>query len=271
MVGLFHVSRKTHERICDVLDEEFGGKITGGLIGRFSPFDLGRLNDHDTKSKFNEELKLVKGAISDLNNVRSRFIDRGDKIEQDQLIDISSRLDDNARRRDGSKSPVNSQELIWSAIVKTSVLPMMLFQIDFFIKELGVRLGHLETQEEAFWNLKNRAPDYYPRTIALRFAEYYVQRTQEKPTFGTASAGGHPSTNFGRALEKIFEVLDIKTRVKGPATYAIAELPEEDLKPKFFGHRNHYLGSVEAPLRANDQYHRTIIQELLKVPKEPPS
>jgi hypothetical protein len=100
------------------------------------------------------------------------------------------------------------------------------------VRDLKQRNQELENQEATFWNLSGRAPNHYARTIALRFARLIARKTGKMPTFGTSSDGGHPSTEFGRALEEVFEVLEIRASVRNAARWAISQLSEDDLKPE---------------------------------------
>jgi hypothetical protein len=83
------------------------------------------------------------------------------------------------------------------------------------------------------WNALRGMPmlDVSKRAIALRLARLYAREKGERPTFGTARDGGHPSTNYGRALERIFEPLGIKDGVRRPAEWALAQLTDDDLRP----------------------------------------
>jgi len=106
----------------------------------------------------------------------------------------------------------------------------MLLLVDMF----GVynqRLTELKDQEKQFWSVPNRAPNYYARTIALRLARLYAKEKGQKPTFGIARAGNHPSTNYGRALEEVFSILNIKAAVRNAADWAIGELTDSDINP----------------------------------------
>lgn len=49
------------------------------------------------------------------------------------------------------------------------------------------------------------------------------------PTIGTASDGDHPSTEYGRFLQQLFEVLKIDTGFRLPGEWAIGQLTEADL------------------------------------------
>lgn len=96
---------------------------------------------------------------------------------------------------------------------------------------LSERKAELQDQEEQFWNVKHRPPDYYARAISLRLAKLYAQKTGQYPTLGTSGETSDPSTGFSRALREIFDLLDISTGVRSPAEWAIGQLTELDLSP----------------------------------------
>ena len=89
----------------------------------------------------------------------------------------------------------------------------------------------LKDHKEKFWKFKHRAPDYYARTIALRLAKLFAREVGQRPTFGTAAEGDYPSTAYGRALEEVFEILEIKQKVRTHAKWAIQQITEEDMNP----------------------------------------
>ncbi len=93
------------------------------------------------------------------------------------------------------------------------------------------RLNELKDQEIEFWSVSYRAPKSYARTIALRLARLYALHKRQKPPFGTARDGNHPSTDFGRALEEIFDILNIEATVRNPAEWAIDQLTEDEINP----------------------------------------
>ena len=68
--------------------------------------------------------------------------------------------------------------------------------------------------------------------IALRFARLFANKTGKRPTFGISSEGAHPSTDFGRAIEQVFAILEIKADVRKAAEWALSHLTEQDWKPR---------------------------------------
>ena len=105
-----------------------------------------------------------------------------------------------------------------------------LWALSDLLFELDERHKELRDQEKQFWTVSHRAPNYYARAIALRLARLYAMEKGKRPTFGTARDGGHPSTDFGRALEEVFAVLEVRASVKGAAKWAIEQLTDDDLK-----------------------------------------
>ncbi len=90
----------------------------------------------------------------------------------------------------------------------------------------------LDLQEIPFWNAPSRPLNHFAQSI--------YRNTGDIPTFGTASDGNHLSTDFGRALEEVFEFLGINSRVRNPAVWALdqmksgAALPKMNALAKFF-------------------------------------
>lgn len=90
------------------------------------------------------------------------------------------------------------------------------------------RREELEEQRDKFWNKPHRAPDYYARAIANRLAKLYAQKTGKRPTSGSSGVNGEASTGFTKALEQIFQLLEIKSGPRSPADWAIKNLKDED-------------------------------------------
>lgn len=94
---------------------------------------------------------------------------------------------------------------------------------------LAKRQMELADQEREFWSGASRPPNHYARTIGLRLARLYAQEKQEFPTVGVSGEGGHPSTAFTRALQEVFELLEIKSNVRNAASWAVAQLSDQDI------------------------------------------
>lgn len=80
--------------------------------------------------------------------------------------------------------------------------------------------------------MTNRSPNYYARTIALRLARLYAKEMGHRPTLGISREGNFPSTDFGRALEEVFTILNITASFRNAARWAIEQLTDEDMRPQ---------------------------------------
>ena len=159
------------------------------------------------------------------------------------LVSIRGKIDEFGRKIPLDKVAQTASELVIMNARQLSIsfhgLALML-DVDRALKE---RLKDLEDQEREFWSTNSRPPKYYARTIALRLARLYAREKGARPTVGVSRDGGHPSTEFTRAVERVFEVLEIKAAVRRQAKWAVAQLTDEDLKP---APRN-MLGSLFSP------------------------
>lgn len=203
----------------------------------YAPFDVSRPNLHESKKEFLEEMNTVSAAVDHLESVlhllsplstepnppREAMIQR-----VHQAIDQSVRQELRKRKvRGGSAQDVTIQNFRDTGFVDNalSILPDLVFALKRRLTELG-------DQEKQFWSVSNRPPNHYARSIALRFARFFAVQTGKRPTFGTSGQGGHPSTDFGRSLEEVFEILGIGSNVKSVAVWAIDQLTDEDLSPR---------------------------------------
>jgi hypothetical protein len=222
-----------HQRIRDLVGRLLGLSPRNALA--FIPtLDISRPNIHDSKAEFLAELETVRGALDQLglafdklapfpeeNRPRMKIVDR-----------LMVAVDQSARQRLSGLFPASATELIRKNNVDNGLYLTSLRVIADLILELEVRKKELQAQEKEFWSVKNRPPRYYARTIALRLARLYAAEKGEKPTSGVARDGGHPSTEFGRALEEVFAILDIDADVRRAAEWAISELTHDDLAPR---------------------------------------
>ena len=209
------------------------------------PFDTTKPNIHDTKAEFLEEVDFVERSLGHVNELIDLM---RAKYEEDSALkkvsgNVSAMVDnkaykDNLRRRVESPVDVVLQGSFGVGLSYTTILILMENKVG-----LSARKQELESQKDSFWSGSGRAPNHYARTIALRFAKLIAKKTGKKPTFGTARDGNHPSTEFGRALEEIFEILGIEATVKHPATWAIGQLTDEDMKPEY----QNFLGNLLNP------------------------
>lgn len=239
------------ERLRQITGRFFAPKPSILLGGTAPPFDTSKPNLHDSKAAFIEEKRAVEKTLELAGKLfefmAARYDPEGGRQEVServlQYVDVSTRKGALRERPD----------TIWDMIRKNAADAGLTFCLTLLladlIKELNQRKQELETQEATFWNLSGRPPNYYARTIALRFARLIARETGKMPTFGTARDGGHPSTEFGRALEEVFKTLGIKSDVRNAAKWAIRQLSEDDLKPepKNYGNLNALLSLGTPP------------------------
>ena len=227
-----------------------------------APFDVSQPNFHETKKEFLEERNTVSVAVDHLQavlNLLSRHLEVADP-PRDAMINrihraVEQAVSQNLRKRkvrSGSAQDVTIQNFRDTGFIDNvlSVLPDMVFALKRRLTELG-------DQERQYWSVPNRAPNHYARSIALRFARFFAAQTGKRPTFGTSSQGGHPSTEFGRAVEEVFEILGIGASVKGVAVWAIAQLADEDLLPR----RSHVFG-INGLVRPDDPILKAMLETI---------
>jgi hypothetical protein len=227
-------AERLNEIVDGLLDRQPTDRMQSILTVGAPPFDISRPNIHDSKKDFLRELKAVTGMHGQLQALLHEMIGKGDKDKPESIArrDRLRLLVDIFANEASRKRPLSTpNDLALKNFTDTgffhnsvSILIDMYFAMD-------QRLRDLMEQEIQFWNITNRAPQYYPRTIALRLARLFAREKRERPTFGTARDGNHPSTDFGRALEEVFKVLEIKGSVRSAATWAIEELTDEDVNP----------------------------------------
>ncbi len=216
----------------------FGWVPGKGLLNAFSPpFDTSKPNLHDSKAEFLEEKRAVEDALEHIGAlvrfVASRF--REDEPNHLPASRVSKYIDEKARQDLSREPSKNIVELMLKNATDyglSFVTGILLLKVE---SQLENRKQELADQEATYWSSPHRAPNHYARTIALRLAKLVARETGQKPTFGTSRDGGHPSTEYGRALEEIFELLGIKAHVRHPAKWAIEQITESDLKPEPVG------------------------------------
>ena len=197
------------------------------------PFDISKPNKHDTKGEFLTELAIVEKLSAEfeslLGTLRAAFKD--DHPQRGAVRAIKNVVDANVRERLSNRAVEHPIDVAVDVAARVGTTATTAFLVFEWLDALSSRKLELKLQEQEFWSGKGRAPDHYARIIALRFAKEVARHTGKKPTFGTSSYGDNPSTEFGRALDEIFDVLGIKTNFRHPAIWAIDQLTDEDLKP----------------------------------------
>jgi len=227
------------ELVGDIIDRFMGARnalaFNTILDSGSRRIDLSKPNIHDNKQDFAKERDAVLGAIEGIERALKHVLPSKENRKQNAMFHRLSEAIDSAALRNLSRvTNEAASDLAILNVVQTGYFFNFLFINLKMVASLEERLKELQDQEAQFWSVPNRAPNYYARTIALRLARLYAREKGRAPTFGTSRDGGHPSTDFGRALEAIFEVLGIKARVPNAARWAISQLSDQD----FTAHRN---------------------------------
>lgn len=216
-------------RLNAVVNELCGRSSHNALAALVFPFDIDQPNEHNSKKEFLLEQKAVKKALKssrvliDLFHVRNAEEDVKTMVQR-----LRNNLDVRARKsvRPEIETP---DHLVTRNMLDVGFSRMAHIANIYLWLGLSQRERELDDQEKEFWSVSHRPPNYYARTIALRMARLYAHEKGERPTYGTARDGGHPSTRFGRAVEQVFQILDIEADVRTPIEWAIDQLTEDDL------------------------------------------
>jgi len=227
-----------HDVLHDIVDRMLApfGKTSQrsppSLLGPNYPIDITKPNQHDSKGAFLAELSVVEKAIEHAEGFLGLFLDLGSEQAPAKDLDRFEEAIDAKIRSASSPAPITSTtELIRRNIAETGGLNGSLWVMVDIHRAMKTRLSELEEQRDQFWNVSHRAPDYYARAIASRLAKLFARETGERPTSGSSPVSGAASTSFTRALEDIFELLDIESGSRSPADWAITNLTEDDFRP----------------------------------------
>lgn len=229
-------SQSAQDSIRDLLSAKLNW-LPGGLTilgGAAPPFDLAKPNIHDSKGEFLLERNTVRDSIDHLTAALALLVRPEEERDADynkmvgRLIEIIS----SHTVRSSERKPLkDARDVAIRNVVDTGFFFNAIVVNFDLLAALKSRLEELDRQEKEFWSISHRPPNYYARTIALRFAKFYARQAQTKPTFGISSEGAHPSTDYGRLLEEIFGILKIKANVRGAAEWALPQITEADFQP----------------------------------------
>ena len=204
------------------------------LLGQAdAPFDISKPNQHDSKSEFLLEKAAVEAMNEHCRGLLHQLLGSdGESIESEKVRkNLVRLLDDKVRRRNSITAPDSIIEFLRKGASETGASSLIALMIIDMLQTLWERRRELHDQETEFWSDGHRPPNHWARTIALRFARLVGRQTGKRPTIGVARDGGHPSTDYGRALEEIFHILGITANVRNAGRWAISQLTDEDLQP----------------------------------------
>lgn len=224
------------EDVHKVVKDLLGVANRNALAGPIVQLDIDRPNEHDSKKEFSLEFDTVEKSLQHLRSILDLFAIAEVNREFNAMRDrLRTSLDTHARKSVRQKPAETATDLILKNMADAGFTVSALMAMLDFADCLERRKIELKDQEQEFWSVAHRPPNYYARTIALRLARLYAREMHKKPTSGTARDGGHPSTDFGRAVEQIFAILEISADIRGPSEWAIAQLTEDELLPETKG------------------------------------
>ena len=232
------------EQIRNLAEQKLGWK-DHSLLGAWVPFDTSKPNIHDSKQEFILELETVEQVLAHMDGLFELLVYQKDQPEREAMIARLESAVNESSRRAMSRTPIDSAvELVRRNAIETRLHYSFLLLLLETRNAFKARLRALKEQESQYWNVSNRPPNYFARAIALRFARFYAQQTGKRPTFGFSKGGPFPSTDYGRLLEEIFNILEIHAHVRSPAEWAIEQIVDEDMKPPEASSIGGLLGSL---------------------------
>lgn len=230
------ISEQLHA-IVDEMLEPFGKRSPrqlnrNALAPPIPPIDIAKPNEHDSKAEFQYEQNAVKACVENLRATVHLLAPNEEVPDQSVLVDRLRPVIDQKLKNQTSRGEIeDARSLALKNVADTGGYNTSLFVLLELWTALEARQQELSDQEEKFWNLKHRAPDYYARAIAIRLAKLFAREVGQRPGYGTTAITGDPSTSYSRALKKTFKLLKINAGVRTHGEYAVAQINDDDLKP----------------------------------------
>jgi len=230
--GAFMQDQQKIDLIDEIVDALLKREPLNPLANRVNSFDISRPNVHDSKKEYLAELEIVQFASKNATEIVELFLGSKDTEASEKTTNrIGERVNRSAWVRSINFPSGTASQLITKNASQTDFFWHMITNLILFSEDLEHQIKELKDQENEFWSVNGRPPNYFARTIALRLAKAYALEYGKKPTLGTSGDGGHPSTDFSRALEQIFNILKISADIRGPAKWAVEQLGDEDFLP----------------------------------------
>lgn len=221
--------------IVNQMLEPFGKSLQRGRgLGTafLPPFDISKPNQHNSKGEFQRELDVITNSLEGLDKAISALVGPQEESGKKRVDPCLMQALDAKFKSDSTAGDLNSSlNLIRKNVADVGGYAGSLLVMLDLRKALELQLDELKDQEDKFWNVSHRPPDYHARAIALRLAKLFARETGKRPTYGTSGETGDPSTSFTRALRASYQVLGISADVRAPATWAISKIRESDLQP----------------------------------------
>ncbi|WP_417718314.1 hypothetical protein [Salipiger sp.] len=207
----------------------------GSLLGPSLPtLDISKPNSHESKADFLQEKTAVLDALAHAEGVADFMIAQyrhKDESVGQMAARVTSFIDARARGQRSSDLVKSAVDVVWRAAADVGVCVSTAVILVDIRDGLRERKQELADQEKEFWSGNSRPPNHYARTMALRLARLIAREKRQRPTIGSSRDGNFPSTDFGRALEDLFQVLGITANFRRAGTWAIAQLTDDDIAP----------------------------------------
>lgn len=205
--------------VLDFLDRVFPNK--GKTILDRAYLDIRRPTLHDTKGEFRAEFEAVERSTNDLLSLYGFMLKQGDaSIESSRGIPVAFMFGALERNKKDGR-PNDALDLVMQNARSVDYWRFSRNYVFDLYLSFSARLAELKEQGDAYWSAPGRPPDHFARVMALRLAKLYAKQFNRMPTIGTASDGDHPSTEYGRFLQELFEALEIGTGFRLPGEWAI--------------------------------------------------
>lgn len=220
-------------QIVNQMLEPHGKSISGPTENEFAdhtPIDVSSPIEHQSKAALNLDLETLNKVVKTIDQLNALLID--DKLLKEQehkemLRRLALFVDEELlARHELSKTKLASDVAITAALQSGGLLTSLklLYKVRAVLKE---RQEQLQQQKTKFWTDHGARTNHHARAIAFRLAHLFAFVTKEKPTYGIASDGSGPSTAYTRALEAIFDLLEIESGFISPAKFAVSSLKSE--------------------------------------------
>lgn len=187
------------------------------------PFDIQPANFHANKSEFTSERRFLEKWLEDIESWISVLQQPSYARPEDQdmhlLVDY---LNGWARSNSKLSAPSTAIELAANNLLRVGMVAGLVSVLNEVMPIIEQRLELLEKQETDYWSVSHRPPNYHARIIALRLARLYADEVRTCPTIGVSGDTGGPSTAYGRALERCFEVLNIHADFRSAGEWAVS-------------------------------------------------
>ena len=148
----------------------------------FPPFDIDRVNVHNKKKDFNDEVRAVTVIVGHLHGMLETLqisSPIADATKEAMIGRIKDAVDNVIRGQVRRKKlrGASANDLVVQNFRDTGFFENSHTLLSDMIFAYKQRLDELIDQEKQFWSAPNRAPNHFARTIVLRFGRLFARQT----------------------------------------------------------------------------------------------